>query len=257
MFSVTIPCGFADYSSNFFRIEYQYYDKEFNTWATIDTVQTKMLQNPYDKNQSLGVTPINLSVKAKYRYRAIDYTRRSIGDPATYASAWSDWRYFWLGQPEIEGSARASAALALVDLSIKGLSLSPQKPKANQQFDLNVEVMNNGGRASAPDQKYHVSCKIVNSPSRACPIASTTNSINASVPSKGTYQLKFQGLTGATGTYEVTVELLPEGSGNSKSFTFGIYSESTPVAAPSSVQQQGIDKGSPQKLPKATLKPTK
>lgn len=142
MFSLRIPSRFMDYSNNFSRVESHYFDKNNDAWVPlIDPANIKMIPEPFAQHDSIGVKAVNLCIKGKWRFRARDYTTREKGDLATYQSSWTEWQYLWIGKPEIEKPAGATVASLATNLSIKGFSLTPQKPKAGKKFDLTIELM--------------------------------------------------------------------------------------------------------------------
>jgi hypothetical protein len=104
--------------------------------------------------------------------------------------------------------------------------------------DLIITFKNKGLVASSADLKYTVSCT-VKSGGPGCAVASSTRSINKSIPAGQTHSITLAGATPAVaGTYEVTVK--PEGGAvdSGKTITINVGLKVTPKGIIKPTQRQ-------------------
>lgn len=153
-------------------------------------------QNPkettYENNVLNSQYPRNLYLQAGQFHKIVEMEKR--GKRGIFASV----------SPEATSKLNARSKISIESILTEPAPLKPDVP-----FDLTIQFVNTGNVSVNTGQQYSLSCRIINGGPN-CPLPSGTKTITQSLSPGAIYKAKYAGITGPSGTYELTVKLLPE-----------------------------------------------
>jgi hypothetical protein len=98
-------------------------------------------------------------------------------------------------------------------ITIESVATQPAPLKPDVPFTLILKFVNTGNVSVNAGQQYVLSCRVISGGTN-CPLPSGTKTIHQSMSPGAIYNAKYAGITGPSGTYELTVKLLSAKQGD-------------------------------------------